>query len=129
MNTISESSPSSDLITLEEMRGAIKRAVEERGEGFVYEHKPWPDSPNNIGCHYNHPVTGEPDCLIGLAYSYLRPNHRLPSQGSAPYVLQCEATASACGYAQIAQIKQDDGETWGEALAAAEAWLAERERV
>lgn len=128
MNAVSKS-PSSGLITLEEMRGAIKRAVEERGEGFVYEQKPWPDYPNDLGCHYNHPTTGEPDCLIGLAYSYLRPARRLPSQGSAGYVLQCKATPSACEYAQIAQTKQDIGETWGEALAAAEAWLAEQEQV
>lgn len=115
----------SGLITLEEMRGAIKRAVEERGEGFVYEKK--------LGyetiCHYNHPVTGEPDCLIGLAWSYLRPTDRLEAVGPACEVLLGKATSNACTYAQEAQWVQDEEGTWGEALAAAEAWLAEQEGV
>lgn len=116
-----------ELITLEQMRNAIKRAVEERGADYVYEKKPHPENEVCLACHYNHPETGEPDCLIGLAFSYLRPETRLPIYGSAYMVLKDIAHEDARLYASSAQRYQDDGYTWGEALAIAEAWLAEQE--
>lgn len=114
------------LITLEEMRGAVRRAVDERGRDFVYpwqwmRHPPLCDTPC---CVYKN-KDGTPSCIVGLAVSYLRPNVVLREFEAAHEVLPGLADDDATWYAQKAQGIQDQGGTWGEALDAAEGSICE----
>lgn len=113
------------LITLEEMRGAVRRAVEERGRDFVYpwewmEHPPLCDTP----CCVYRRKDGTPSCIVGLAVSYLRPDVVLEEFVLANAALIGLADDSASKYAEVAQSEQDVGVSWGEALDAAERSLS-----
>jgi hypothetical protein len=114
------------LITLSEMRAAIRRAVEERGADFVYpdEWKMSERPSTHAQCQYRR-GDGTPACIVGLAMSYLRPDVVLTEFVSAHDVLGGHATRNAIEFAANAQACQDDGATWGEALASAEDWVAE----
>lgn len=97
------------LITYDEMKAALERAVAERGEGYVY--------PGNGGggCSYYKP-DGSPDCLIGLAVSYIRPDVRLQWGTYAEEALFDIADSRAVRLAHIAQHQQDTRAPWGHAL-------------
>lgn len=97
------------LITYDEMKAALERAVAERGEGFVYEA---PDP--RLGCVY-YDADFKPSCIVGLAMSYLRPHRRL-QEGPAAVSLSGLADDKARCLADFVQQFQDGGEPWGLAL-------------
>jgi len=77
-----------------------------------------------------------PSCIVGTALSYIHPDVRLTEHlhcavergfSIEDCILNDIATPEAAWYARAAQYAQDNGHTWGHALAAAEAWLAEQE--
>lgn len=125
-----ETTQKRQLITLDEMRTAIKRAVEERGEDYIYPEEWKKSSPDilygeDYQCQYRN-EDGSPSCIIGLAVSYINPNIILKEFTCAHLALRDMAEDDAGLYATIAQAGQDQGNTWGEAYKAAEAWLANR---
>lgn len=117
----------SRLITLDEIRAAIKRAVEERGEDYVYPEEEKKENPirHSMECQYRK-ADGTPSCLIGLAVYYINPDIVLPEFRGAWVALQEFADRDAIDYAQAAQTVQDEGGTWGKAYHRAEEWLANR---
>jgi hypothetical protein len=112
------SSAAMKLITLEEMRSAIKAAVAEKGEDFVY--------PRESQCLYNETENGPPRCIVGDAVHRLRPSLILKEGAAAAAALAGFATTSAIMYALVAQVGQDNRYSWGTALRSAED-LYERE--
>lgn len=100
----------SSLITYDEMKAALERAVAERGEGYVYEA---PDP--GLGCVYRD-AEDKPSCIVGLAMSYLRPDLRLRER-TALEVLEGIAEPRAIVLAHAVQVAQDAQYTWGAALA------------
>lgn len=103
------------MITLEQIREAIKAEVEKEGPDFVYE------SPDEIECVYRH--KGVPSCLIGRALDRLIPGVQIPEGKTAFFALRELVTPAAATYADIAQRYQDRGYSWGDALNEAEETL------
>lgn len=110
--------------TQETFTAAMRAAVEDRGAGFIYPADD-PEWVGTNGCRYR-TTTGQPACIVGLALSKLGLLNA-PEVGeylSAIAVLRelgfGEQTAKA---ANEAQMKQDEGAPWGEALAVYEATL------
>lgn len=104
------SSDEQPLITFDEMKAALERAVAERGENYVYTR------PGQT-CLYRH--EGDvPGCLVGLAMSYLRPDVRLEEE-EAFFALRGHAEENAISLANWAQSYQDGGLSWGRSLAKA----------
>lgn len=104
---------------------AMKAAVAERGEDYVYPewsgngleddyHDKWGQ------CEYSTP-SGEPACLIGLALSKIDED-LVPKYGegniSAYYALPESISDVVRQAANEAQDEQDNEKTWGEALGA-----------
>lgn len=108
------------LITLDEMRDAIKRAVAERGKSYVYPGAS-SDSEKGVECRYRF-EDGTPGCIVGLAVSYVDPKLTLPERKNAEYALEGVAEFTAITYALKAQDAQDIGRTWGDALSVAESF-------
>jgi hypothetical protein len=120
-------------ITVRQFTEAMRAAVAERGENWVYPANDqvahdtgWRDGRGF--CQYT-TADGEPGCLIGLALHKIDPSI-VPAYGS---LMGADLTLKAFGLphsvqvaAQSAQSAQDDGETWGEALAQYERALEER---
>ena len=108
--------------TDEEFEAALERAVQERGEDYVYPQRnkdKWVDEYHNQagGCVYSTP-DGTPACIIGLALSYLDPS-LVPDYNdtnAARDVLPGIVSSVAATAAQYAQDVQDGGDTWGVAL-------------
>ena len=109
------------VITFEEMKTALRRAVKERGEDFVYPvGKPAWMTLNSLGtpvCRYALD-DGSPACIVGLALSYLCPldkpvpnNHTIPN--AYPSVSFSEGALTLAADVQYAQ---DRGVPWGFAV-------------
>lgn len=111
----------------------LERAVQERGEDFVYSKIPNPragedDFLNDALCLYFH--GGAPSCIVGLALSY----EGATQHDFEPYenmgascideIDGLELTFNARRVFDEAQSKQDAGFTWGDAIDAAREWLA-----
>lgn len=101
---------------------ALKEAVAERGEDYVYpevERTGFADDYHNANgtCQYQTP-DGELACLIGLAVSKLDPE-AVPAYGdarNASDILVPMGISKAVRHAAAdAQETQDDGGTWGQA--------------
>lgn len=117
--------------TTEQFTEALKKAVETRGADYVYpKFDPTadgfdPDWHTNVGtCRYQ-TTKGEPACIIGLAISIL--GEEVPDYGNmdnaGDNLRRLGIGDHDCQYAaDHAQMKQDSGKTWGEAL---EAYLLE----
>ena len=106
-------------ITEDQYFEALESAVAERGEGYTY------DGPS--GCVYEH--NNQPSCLIGLAVTKLgAPIELLKEWDECRNVEGSGITDVApvgmpdkvVKFYAAAQRAQDDGDTWGEALGAAE---------
>jgi hypothetical protein len=120
----------------------LKRAVDERGadhvanlydeeSGDVIERGSEEAGELNTGCRYFTP-TGEPDCIAGTALSYLGATPgQLPEgtgigmvvrdgQFTDPLQLDRDQVEHIARILEIAQMAQDGGKTWGEALVSAQ---------
>lgn len=102
-------------ITMKEARELMVRAVEERGADYVYQQHE--DHTTGPLCRYQR-EDGTPDCLIGLMLSYIGP---IPANkaGSARYVvggMYPDTSEFVLRALAEAQVEQDRGYTWGEAL-------------
>ena len=102
------------MITLQQMREAIKAAVEERGEDFIYprDNEDW--MINGV-CRYRL-EDGTPACIVGLAMSKIDPSIVLPEEQDAFDALEGIAETEAQRYANDVQGRQDCGDSWGRAL-------------
>jgi hypothetical protein len=102
------------MIELNDALNALRKVVAERGEDFVYEGS----------CVYQ--FEGQPACIVGHVLAHLLPewwrSTEIVKQNLSAFQLsQCGlATADAADALEAAQVAQDTGLTWGEALEAAE---------
>jgi hypothetical protein len=109
------------MITARDALRLIERAVEERGRDFRYSdyEGDWADPDV---CSYRQP-DGTPACIVGLALSYvglldkLIEDDTIVGQQASFYD---EIDPEAIGVLSAAQMSQDSGEPWGEALAVAQ---------
>ena len=105
--------------TDEDFIAAMRKAVAERGEDFVYPDEWREASEDRESCMYVH--KGKPACLIGLAV-YIATGKLVPDdlEGStAGFVVRScvPGVSDVVGRAAFkAQAAQDVGETWGQAL-------------
>jgi hypothetical protein len=120
-------------ITARQFTEAMRAAVAERGEDWVYPANDqvaydtgWRDSSGL--CQYT-TLDGEPGCIIGLALHKIDPSI-VPAYGTwagASLILRgFGLPGSVLIAAQVAQAAQDNGKSWGEALARYERELEER---
>ena len=106
------------MITQEQFTDAMERAVEKRGESWRY---PRPDDAPRGFYNGNMPTyqdkNGTPTCLIGMAMRllgmYVPPFYESPSCLS---ILVGPMDSETTFAARAAQIHQDAGHPWGEAL-------------
>jgi len=125
------------MIDIDNARELLKRAVETRGRDFVYI-----NLRDSIGCYYL-PITDplinhyfqmiNPDdhrantaCLIGVALDLAgetRHHTQFCDVISLHFKYPDMMSSQAAAYFQVAQAKQDNGSTWGEAYDAAEEYL------
>lgn len=106
------------MITLEQIREAIKAEVALQGDDFVYVPVP------GQGCVYR--TDNGPSCLIGRAVARLKPEVRLPEGKAAQDALKGIAEPMARAYANQVQPHQDFGVAWGKCVSLADAELEGR---
>lgn len=113
-------------LTETEARKLLARAVEERGADFVYV----PTAGNSPRCWYQK-EDGTPDCLIGLALSYIGPIPENNSGGAQGAIVRLYPNTKqrVLGAMNAAQAAQDNGRTWGEALAAFDNYITQIDSV
>lgn len=132
-----------DLITLEDARKGLKLAVEARGADYVYTHS---DQYKNSGtCLYvGHEGEDEDSdivvgCIVGEAFDRLGlfgtdAYHTslyfelIDYEGSVSDLTDIhgvQMTSAAQNYLASAQIRQDRGGTWGEAISQADFYISE----
>lgn len=99
----------------------LREVVAEYGEEFIY------DGSTAADCVYMR--DGEPSCLVG--HALYRAGERVFEEGMCPSLAArtVNVTSSADAVFSAAQDRQDNGATWGEALAAALARAAEYDEV
>lgn len=101
------------VITEEQFTQAMRDAVAERGEGYEYNGDPAILS--GPRCSYRH-ADGQPGCLIGLALDKLGITD--PEETEAPEALKPYGLSKTVRAAAVeAQVEQDLGTSWGQALA------------
>lgn len=113
-----------DKITYDEALGALREAVNHRGEDYAYyDHFP--------ACFYFGPATGNPLCIVGEVSTRL-PRNRTEVTNLLSEYNECEFmvgsipdlqeyfTEDAINLLYQAQIQQDFGVAWGEAVRIAE---------
>lgn len=101
-------------ITRENFTQAMRDSVAERGEDYVYR-----NDPRFGGSECVYSAHGKPACLIGVAIYKLTGDLVDPDAGSASGVMIDNYGVddmSLCFAADRAQLAQDTGETWGDAL-------------
>lgn len=116
------------MISLEQARGLLKRAVETQGPDFIYAPGPNPQCkyearPDLFGDDDPRSRTG---CLVGVALSLAGETRHLGSdEGILVLADSIDGLLDddAASYLRIAQDEQDAGKTWGEAYDNAEAFL------
>ena len=105
--------------TDEDFIAAMRKAVAERGEDFVYPDEWRKASEDGESCMYVH--EGKPACLIGLAV-YIATGELVPDayEGAMADEVIGDRMPGVSDRARKAafeaQATQDDGFTWGEAL-------------
>lgn len=118
------------MITRENFRAALQKAVEDRGEGWVYPDNAEWRAPNHIGetyaCLYVK-ADGLPACLIGYAVHAIDPEGFAHKMGGRekPLIVRADQflhlfgvkDEGLMGAAMDAQDAQDQGYSWGEAVA------------
>lgn len=101
----------------------LELAVLDRGADYVYEgiKRPDSDDPNQKWCVYRLP-DGAPSCIVGHVYSYLGVLDEAKEDarpGWQPVSILKRFDGDALHVLNIAQRRQDNGESWGGALDAA----------
>jgi len=105
-------------ITVESLTAAMREAVAERGEDWVYPDY-WRDPFG--GCQYFR--DGEPACLFGLALHKLGYAAEDVQEGVSVGNFLPLTADELIGAAEDAQMYQDSGSSWGQALAKYESKL------
>lgn len=96
---------------IEHVRGLLLRAIAEKGEDYVY-----PLANANSACLYFED-DGQPSCIVGHVLHYMGESHG-PEGASAYVAVRNFGWSNAVREGLLkAQRAQDDGRTWGEALA------------
>jgi hypothetical protein len=117
----SKPNPTAVEITLDEAKELLGRAVKEKGADFVYQ--PITDM-GRTQCAYFDPSDKAPSCLVGhvLAYKGLT-YERLESTSSVVTEVQelveeghIKVDNETLALLTVAQVEQDQGQTWGRAL-------------
>lgn len=120
-------------ITVRQFTEAMRAAVAERGEDWVYPANDqvaydtgWRNSSGM--CQYT-TLDGNPGCIIGLVLHKIDPSI-VPAYdtwaGATPILRGFGLPDSVLIAAECAQVAQDNGKNWGEALARYEQELEER---
>ena len=115
---------SADLsnLTTGEFLHTLRQVVAEKGAGYVYPESEKKASRGNLApvCQYR--VNGRPSCIIGHVLDRLgivtEPRHE--GHGAGHVVAVYGGSEQVASLADTAQIMQDVGRTWGEALERAE---------
>lgn len=108
----------------------LERAVAEKGPDHVYQQHTEVGDGDGAMCRYANP-DGTPDCIVGYVLSYVgllgSGAHLWEGLAGSLLVVQKNFTVEAIQILLEAQITQDNGKPWGEALEAAknEAGLVE----
>lgn len=104
----------------------LQKAVEERGEDFVYPDEWKGGTEDNVypsTCRYVLRGDSKPACIAGYVFhAYGMPLQELSQhEGKSAWKLAEEVDVDSASSAMInaAQVAQDDGKSWGSALAAA----------
>lgn len=112
-------------LTREAALELLDAAVADRGADYVYIN-PYGESPsrggeNNVDCYNYDPDTLAPSCIVGHAFHAVLGEEirRLRAQSSAGQLDSYFATEEARAVLTRAQVVQDHGGTWGEAVVAA----------
>lgn len=113
-------------ITYALAKEAMERAVAEKGEDYIVNaysgNQPRSRAAGGI-CRYSDPYDArKPSCLVGNVFwqwGLLAEAHEHESTNAAEVLrhLSTPSTNSASSLLYWAQVRQDDGLTWGEALA------------
>ena len=115
--------------TDEQWTDALKKAVADKGEEFVYKRQPNPNAPVVMTCYYAEEIQDEtgvhliPGCLVGHAAYLLGGEETLGELHSQEGL----GAQSALGYLDLASVearellgdiqgRQDQGVPWGEAI-------------
>lgn len=117
--------------TLEQVRDGIKQALEQRGDGYIYQ-------PRHGDCVYSH--EGKPDCLVGQVIYNLdldlfdqlvaeERERRMSGLGGGVVNMMATITANVPSEVvtalKVTQSAQDLGATWGVAAEKFEQMIAE----
>jgi hypothetical protein len=111
-----------------EVLAALEAAVAKRGEDYVYVNGEGLSAGGGeaIACEYTHHAgtdAATPGCIVGQVYfdltGELVPEHLNAVAISEPDSPRGVFTGSAVRILGVAQNRQDEGSTWGRALAAA----------
>jgi hypothetical protein len=117
----SKPKPTAVEITLDEAKELLARAVKEKGENYVYEPL------TNMGrsqCAYFNPEDGCPSCMVGYVLSYKGVTYEaLDATGSVVTEVQdlveeghLKVDNETLALLTVAQVEQDQGQTWSRAL-------------
>jgi hypothetical protein len=117
----SKPKPTAVEITLDEAKELLARAVKEKGENFVYTPL------TNAGrsqCAYFNPEDRCPSCMVGYVLSYKGVTYEaLDATGSVVTEVQdlveeghLRVDNETLALLTVAQVEQDQGQTWGRSL-------------
>jgi hypothetical protein len=117
----SKPKPTAVEITLDEAKELLARAVKEKGADFVY--KPL-TSMGRSQCAYFDPEDRCPSCMVGYVLSYKGVTYEaLDATGSVVTEVQdlveeghLRVDNETLALLTVAQVEQDQGQTWGRAL-------------
>jgi hypothetical protein len=130
----SKPKPTAVEITLDEAKELLGRAVKEKGEDYVYEPLREGGRPHGRPqCAYFNPEDGCPSCMVGYVLSYKGVTYEsLDATGSVVTEVQdlveeghLQVDNETLALLTVAQVEQDQGQTWGRALEEALATYAE----
>lgn len=113
----SETTPEAIEITLDEAKELLSRAVKEKGADYVYEQV-------DGACLYFNPSDKCPSCMVGYALSYkgLTYDNLVASDSAIGEVTNLaeegviKVDNETLALLTVAQVEQDQGQTWGRAL-------------
>jgi hypothetical protein len=118
---VKTSKPDAVEITLDEAKELLARAVKEKGEDYVYA--PLTDM-GRSQCAYFNPADKCPSCMVGYVLSYKGVTYDvLETTNSVVTEVQdlveeghLKVDNETLALLTIAQVEQDQGQTWGRAL-------------
>lgn len=109
------------VLTVDGARSLLERAIGERGKAYVYE------PPAGVDGFAYFDSDGKPSCLIGHLLHYLDFGPGDVPEGSNVWLGMRDLFPAAAGVMEgldAAQARQDEGWSWGDALAAFDAGVA-----